>query len=124
MKSKQQDEARSAWHQEIESKFPESEYDWLHECDARDWLRRFKQKEKAHGWNQARAWWLQMCENIERARGAAGLADLKERMNRERIDNPSGLSKPRPVSKPDQGKALGGAASKEEGRTGTGLLFD
>ena len=53
-------------------------------CEAREWLRRFRTKVQQQGSVNAQSWWQQVCGDIEKKRGAEALADLRRRMNEER----------------------------------------
>jgi hypothetical protein len=55
---------------------------WRRECEARDWIRRFKLHVKERGTRMANVWWAQMKEDILKARGQAGLDTLIADMNR------------------------------------------
>jgi hypothetical protein len=55
---------------------------WRRECEARDWIRRFKLHVKERGTRMANVWWAQMKEGILKARGQAGLDTLIADMNR------------------------------------------
>jgi len=56
----------------------------MKQCEAREWIRRFRQKIGEAGAVNAQSWWVAVCSDIERIRGADALADLKRRMNLER----------------------------------------
>lgn len=58
----------------------------LRNCEAREWIRRYKDKAAQVGSTQARAWWNGVCDDIERRRGKAALDDLKARMNKEKAN--------------------------------------
>lgn len=59
---------------------------WNHmrDCEARHWLKRFREIASTSGGAQARLWWQQTAERIEKRRGPEALADLKRRMNEQR----------------------------------------
>lgn len=59
---------------------------WNHmrDCEAREWLKRFREVASTSGGVQARQWWQQVCEGIEKRRGPEALADLRRRMNEQR----------------------------------------
>ena len=53
-------------------------------CEAREWIARFKKKTGEQGLAAAQSWWAGVCNDIERRRGADALLDLRSRMNKER----------------------------------------
>jgi hypothetical protein len=53
-------------------------------CEAREWIARFKKKTGELGLVPAQSWWAEVCSDIEKRRGAQALADLRDRMNKER----------------------------------------
>ena len=59
---------------------------WNHmrDCEAREWLQRYKKVASTLGGAQARAWWLKTCEDIERRRGTEAINDLRRRMNEQK----------------------------------------
>lgn len=59
---------------------------WNHmrDCEARHWLKRYREIASTLGGAQARQWWLQTCADIEKRRGPEALADLRRRMNEQR----------------------------------------
>lgn len=59
---------------------------WNHmrDCEAREWIKRYREVANTSGGAQARLWWQQVCEGIEKRRGPEALADLKRRMNEQR----------------------------------------
>jgi hypothetical protein len=59
---------------------------WNHmrDCEARHWLKRFREIASTSGGAQARQWWQKTCEDIEKRRGPEALADLRQRMNEQR----------------------------------------
>ena len=59
---------------------------WNHmrDCEARHWLKRYREIASTSGGAQARLWWQQTAERIEKRRGPEALADLKRRMNEQR----------------------------------------
>lgn len=60
---------------------------WNHmrDCEARHWLRRFREIASTSGGAQARQWWQKTCEDIEKRRGPEALADLRRRMNEQKV---------------------------------------
>ena len=63
--------------------------EFLKQSEAREWIRRFRQKIGEQGSVNAQSWWVQVCADIEKRRGAEALADLKRRMNEERKNDQS-----------------------------------
>ena len=57
---------------------------WRRECEARDWIRRYKEKQRQVGVNKAIAWWNETISQIERIRGKAAADLLRDDMNKER----------------------------------------
>lgn len=59
---------------------------WNHmrDCEAREWLKRYREVASTSGGAQARLWWQQVCEGIEKRRGADALNDLRRRMNEQK----------------------------------------
>ena len=54
----------------------------LRQTEAREWLQRYRLKEKQFGKQQAQAWWEGVKLDIERKRGKDGLNTLIAEMNR------------------------------------------
>jgi len=55
-------------------------------CEAREWISRYKQKTGEAGAVVARLWWTQVCDDIEKRRGKPALDDLRTRMNKEKAN--------------------------------------
>jgi hypothetical protein len=60
---------------------------WNHmrDCEARHWLKRYREIASTSGGAQARQWWQKTCEEIEKRRGPEALADLRRRMNEQKV---------------------------------------
>lgn len=58
----------------------------MRNCEAREWIARYKRKTGEVGPVAARSWWLQVCDDIEKRRGKAALDDLRLRMNKEKAN--------------------------------------
>jgi len=60
---------------------------WNHmrDCEARHWLKRYREIASTSGGAQARQWWQKTCEDIEKRRGPEALADLRRRMNEQKV---------------------------------------
>jgi hypothetical protein len=54
----------------------------LRDSEARDWIRRFKQKVRELGRGEAISWWNQTITDIERKRGTLMAIDLNNRMRK------------------------------------------
>ena len=54
----------------------------MRECEAREWMDRYRQKVKEVGVNSARSWWDKVLYDIRRIRGDDAVLDLRQRMNR------------------------------------------
>lgn len=54
----------------------------MRDCEAREWIRRYKDKANALGLYDARLWWRDTIADIEKKRGKPAADDLKIRMNR------------------------------------------
>ena len=58
----------------------------LRQTEAKEWLQRYRLKEKQHGKQQAQAWWEGVKLDIKKRRGQAGVVTLTTEMNRQRND--------------------------------------
>jgi len=56
----------------------------MKDCEAREWIARYKRKIGELGSVQAQSWWEKVKSDIGRRRGEAALSDLTKRMNKER----------------------------------------
>ena len=54
----------------------------MRNTEAKDWIRRYREKMKEVGPNEARRWWERTIEHIGRLRGKEAATDLRVRMNR------------------------------------------
>lgn len=61
-----------------------TDLDHMRDCEAREWIRRYKKKVNDLGSYDARQWWKQVIADIEKRRGKEAADDLKDRMNRIR----------------------------------------
>ncbi len=61
--------------------------EWRAECEAREWIARYKKRALEHGQSEARAWWDDVCREIEKRRGKPALDELKRRMNETQSKN-------------------------------------
>lgn len=58
--------------------------DHLRSCEAREWIRRYRQKIGELGAVNAQLWWEKVKSDIERRRGKEGLDSLMRYINQER----------------------------------------
>jgi hypothetical protein len=58
----------------------------LRQTEAREWLQRYRLKEKQFGKFKAQAWWEEVKADIKKLRGQAGADTLKCEMNRQKND--------------------------------------
>ena len=58
----------------------------LRQTEAKEWLKRYRLKEKQVGKQQAQAWWEGVKLDIKKRRGQAGVVTLTTEMNRQRND--------------------------------------
>ena len=56
----------------------------MRDCEAREWIARYKRKIGELGSVPAQSWWEKVKSDIGRRRGEAALSDLTKRMNKER----------------------------------------
>ena len=56
----------------------------MRDCEAREWIQRFKKKKQERGFKEAREWWDEMAIKIEKTRGEKETQDLRNRMNKFR----------------------------------------
>jgi len=54
----------------------------MRDCEAREWIQRFKKKKDERGFGGAREWWDDMSEKIRKTRGEKEIQDLRNRMNK------------------------------------------
>jgi hypothetical protein len=55
----------------------------LRQCEAREWIKRYRKKVREEGKAEAYDWWLKTCSTLAKKRGQTALDDLKKRMNDE-----------------------------------------
>ncbi len=56
----------------------------MRQCEAREWLRRYRTKASTDGAEKARQWWRKTMMDIERIRGLDAANELRHLMNLER----------------------------------------
>ena len=55
----------------------------LRQCEAKEWIKRYRKKVREEGKAEAYEWWLKTCSTLAKKRGQAALEDLQRRMNDE-----------------------------------------
>jgi hypothetical protein len=61
--------------------------EWRRECEAREWLARWKAIQTEKGLGPANAWWAEMIQKIEKSRGAGAALTLRQDMNKARDES-------------------------------------
>lgn len=56
----------------------------MRECEAREWIMRWRQKAMTDGVNSSNNWWRNTIADIERIRGLEAAIELRLLMNKER----------------------------------------
>ena len=56
----------------------------MRQCEAREWIRRYRKKIGEVGSEQGRLWWERVKEDIVKRRGKAALNSLVKQMEEER----------------------------------------
>lgn len=97
---------------------------FMRESEAREWIRRIKDKIGEQGLESGLSWWERTKRDITRVRGDDGLRSLLETMEAERAKSRVGLSGTGVVSESEQGQALGDAAQSKDPSQGDSLLED
>ena len=57
------------------------------DCEAREWIARYRKKQLEEGKGEAIEWWAKIIKDIAAKRGQAAADDLKRRMNLQREAN-------------------------------------
>ncbi len=57
------------------------------DCEAREWIARFRKKQLEEGRGEAMEWWSKIVKDIATKRGQKAADDLKQRMNKLREAN-------------------------------------
>jgi hypothetical protein len=60
------------------------ELEHFKDCEALEWLRRYKEKKSMIGSSKALLWWQGVLKDLERIRGESDTLDLRDRMNKLR----------------------------------------
>jgi hypothetical protein len=68
--------------------------EWRRECEAREWLARWKAIQTEKGLGQANAWWADMIQKIEKSRGPGAALTLRNDMNKARNESRQDRRKP------------------------------
>jgi hypothetical protein len=58
----------------------------MRECEAREWIARFKKKVSEVGINQTQIWWHGLKERMEKSRGKPAVDELVKQMKQEQIN--------------------------------------
>ena len=58
------------------------ELEHMRDCEAREWIRRYREKASTNGAIEASNWWQNHLEAMRRIRGESAILDLRQRMNR------------------------------------------
>lgn len=56
----------------------------MRQCEAREWIKRWRQKAMTDGVNSSNNWWRKTIMDIERIRGLEAAIELRVLMNKER----------------------------------------
>jgi len=59
------------------------EIEHMRNCEAREWIRRYKDKAKTIGLKQASDWWQEHLVVMQKIRGESAILDLRRRMNEQ-----------------------------------------
>ena len=62
----------------------------MRDCEAREWISRYKKKTGELGSALAQSWWAGVKNDIKRIRGEEALRDLINRMNKEKANVKTG----------------------------------
>jgi hypothetical protein len=98
--------------------------DHMKNCEAREWLKRRKEKIGALGLENAQYWWGGVKNDIKRIRGDKGLADLIRRMETERNDAKASVSAKRVDAQQQKRQALGNDTQGQDAVQGGLFLPD
>jgi hypothetical protein len=56
--------------------------DYMRECEAREWITRYRKKAREEGKGEAMDWWTRTLVDIAKKRGQAAADHLRDNMNR------------------------------------------
>ena len=62
----------------------QEELEHMRDCEAREWIKRYKDKAKTIGLKQASDWWQDHLTVMQKIRGESATLDLRQRMTRLR----------------------------------------
>jgi hypothetical protein len=65
----------------------QSDEEWRRECEAREWIKRYKAHRKEHGAKEAATWWEDTKRLIAAKRGQKAVQTLIEDMNAQSSKN-------------------------------------
>lgn len=57
---------------------------YMRQCEAREWIARYRRKIGEQGLDNARLWWMKVCDDIARIRGQQALDELREQIRKEK----------------------------------------
>ena len=55
----------------------------MRNCEAREWIRRYKEKLRTIGFPDTNIWWQEHLTVMQKIRGESAILDLKRRMNEQ-----------------------------------------
>lgn len=58
--------------------------EWMLECEAKEWITRYKKRALEYGASEARDWWTLTIQDIEKRRGKPAADQLRKAMNEVR----------------------------------------
>jgi hypothetical protein len=61
----------------------QAELEHMRDCEAREWIRRYKDKAKTIGLKQASDWWQEHLVVMQKIRGESAILDLRRRMTEQ-----------------------------------------
>jgi len=61
----------------------------MRQCEAREWISRYKKKTIELGFGNAQLWWAKVKSDIEKRRGTQAMQDLVNRMKQEQENGKS-----------------------------------
>jgi len=86
----------------------------MKQCEAREWMKRRKDKAMCYGTEAMQLWWEETKNDIKKRRGDQGLADLIRRMEAERNADKAPIPAKRVDAQQQKRQALGGNALGQE----------
>jgi hypothetical protein len=61
----------------------QEELEYMRDCEAREWIRRYKEKVSTIGSVKAASWWTEVLLDLQRIRGESATLDLRQRMRKQ-----------------------------------------